>query len=303
MAPQRKETGVAGKRDRDKERVRLRQLLDREHGRAFLDVPVSGKLLGWRSNARIQMVDAVIVDTGQASQPTEWDDAQHDEFAELLAAHPATLVSLHGYSDRTVFGTLVAGRELLSRAYPNHQLLRCVAMSDKPSGRDIAYYTAGMEILFPDGVDQWQSGPVAPYSRKRPKRPSFEDALIERYYNDTCKAQGTVWNEVPVADAALDALRIPDLPGELNWWPENARLDGLQSILRDFDVEVIEAKRRLNTGVIGQVMAGAILLAHAYPLHRLIRQTVVVAGRPEPALEWVCNKLGITVVRFDTDDL
>lgn len=294
---------MASKRDRDLERARLQQFVDRDGGRAYVDVPVSGKLLGWRSNARLQVVDAVVINTGDESKPIEWDNAQHDEFAELLAAHPATLMSLHGYSDRTVFGTLVAGRELLSRAYPNHQLLRCVAMSDKPSGRDIAYYTAGMEIRFPEGVDETLTGPVAPYSRARPKRPSFEDALIDHYYKYTCKTQGTVWNEVPVADAALDALRVPDLPGGFNWWPENARLDGLQSILRDFDVEVIEAKRRLNTGVIGQAMAGAILLAHAYPKHRLIRQTVLVAGRPEPALEWVCNKLGISVVRFANADV
>jgi hypothetical protein len=289
---------VASKRDRDQERARLQQFLDRERGRAYVDVPVSGKLLGWRSNSRVQMVDAVVVDTGSKSKPIAWEDGQHDEFAELLAAHSATLVSLRGYSDRTVFGILVAGRELLSRAYPSHQLLRCVAMSDKPSGRDIAYSTAGIEIRFPDGIDECQTAPVAPYNRKRPKWPSFEDRLVDRYYHDACSAHGTLWQEVPVADAALGALHVPDLPGGFNWWPEHARLDGLQSVLRDHDVEVIEAKRRLNTDVIGQVIAGAILLAHEYPKHRLIGQTVVVAGRPEPALEWVCNKLGVTVVRY-----
>jgi hypothetical protein len=55
--------------------------------------------------------------------------------------------------------------------------------------------------------------------------------------------------------------------------------------------------------VIGQVIAAAILLAHAYPKHRLIRQTIVVVGTPEPALQCVCNKIGITVVHYARADL
>ena len=59
-----------------------------------------------------------------------------------------------------------------------------------------------------------------------------------------------------------------------------------------YDAEVIEAKGRMNTDVIGQVVAGASLLARAYPNHPLIPQTVVVGGEPDPALDWVCVSVG-----------
>ena len=45
----------------------------------------------------------------------------------------------------------------------------------------------------------------------------------------------------------------------------------------------------------GQVIAGADLIARQFPDHRLIRQTVVVSGEPDPALRWVCEKQGIRV--------
>ena len=92
----------------------------------------------------------------------------------------------------------------------------------------------------------------------------------------------------------LDGLHVPT--GEAGRSLEHWRADmDLKSALRDFDVEVIEAKRQLNTDVIGQVIAGANLIARQFPDQRLIRQTVVVSGEPDPALRWVCDKRGILV--------
>jgi hypothetical protein len=290
---------VAGKRDRNRERQRLETFLRSHGGIAYLDVPVSGKLLGWPSNRRIQKVDAVVIYTGGEPQCVDWNDGMHDEFAEQLRVHPTAIVNLHGYSDRTVFGALIAWRELLSRAYPDHRLLSCVAMSDKPCGRDIAYHAAGIEVRFRPGVEAWPTGPIRPYQSVKRQTLSLEDKLVDRYYRETCEGQGTMWQEVPVSDAALDGLRVPDLAGGSNWWTRTESLDELRSILRDHVVEIIEAKARINTDVIGQVIAGASLVAHAFPRHRLIRQTIVVGGPPEPALDWVCNKRGIRVVRYD----
>jgi hypothetical protein len=42
------------------------------------------------------------------------------------------------------------------------------------------------------------------------------------------------------------------------------------------DVEIIEAKRAMNMDMIGQSIAGAIVLTHTYSQHRLITKTVVV---------------------------
>jgi hypothetical protein len=101
-----------------------------------------------------------------------------------------------------------------------------------------------------------------------------------------------------LSDAALDGLYLPGRDGDLAWWPGGGAID-LTAIVAEFDVEIIEAKRTMNFDVIGQSVAGAIVVAHAYPTHRLISQTVLVGGLPDSCLDWVCRKRGIAVCRFD----
>jgi len=99
----------------------------------------------------------------------------------------------------------------------------------------------------------------------------------------------------------LDGLMIPDLwPTDgsttlRHWGSSNG---DLAEHVRGRTVELIEVKSQLNFAVIGQAIAGADMFSRAYPDHGLIRQVAVVSGDPDPALDWLCAKRGIAVIRY-----
>lgn len=291
-----KREGLKMGRDLEQERRRLDELVGRRGGRVYVDVPVASPELGWPPDTISHRVDAVWFDTGT---PGEIVDPASDRAAAFTKdlERDAVLVSARGYSDRTAFGMLVACRELLSRSYPEHGTLRCLALTDEPRWMDAPYLAAGITLEYPEGVAPWPTkrrsgGPI-----EQRARPSGEDLLLRRYYDEVYDAAGTLWQEVPVSTARLDGLGVPSLPGAFEWWPGKKTID-LATVIRDNDVEVIEAKSMMNTDVIGQTIAGASLLTHEYPRHRLVSQTAVVGGTPDHALDWVCRKLGIQVARL-----
>jgi len=64
-------------------------------------------------------------------------------------------------------------------------------------------------------------------------------------------------------------------------------------LVRAREVEVIEVKRTLNRGVVGQAVVGAVLFQMEFKPRR-VRQTVVV-GKGEKGIERACRKLRINV--------
>ena len=139
---------------------------------------------------------------------------------------------------------------------------------------------------------------------------SGEDELLERYWQDQGKPM--LWLEVKLGGGGpgawpnkrshrrLDGLMIPGLAvtGEPNvrWWGD--RNHELADHVRGRPIELIEVKRHLNFDVIGQAIAGTDMFSRTYPEHGLIRQVAVVGGEPDSALEWLCAKRGIDVVRY-----
>jgi hypothetical protein len=97
----------------------------------------------------------------------------------LVASHPAYLISPRGNADRTAFGMLIACRELLSRAYPDHQLLQAIALTEKMSRRSIAYLAEGIQVIQPDGSSPAPARNRGPVLRGKPDKPSAEDALLK----------------------------------------------------------------------------------------------------------------------------
>lgn len=138
-----------------------------------------------------------------------------------------------------------------------------------------------------------------------------EDELLHRYWTE--QGSPVLWLEVKIgvggpgdwpnkkSHRRLDGLMIPGLfpgPGESalrHWGQANA---DLAAQVRGRPVELIEVKSHLNFDVIGQAIAGADMFSRAYPDHGLIRQVAVVGGDSDPALDWVCAKRGIDVVRY-----
>lgn len=272
-------------------RERLEALVAARGGRAYSTVAVSGPGLGdWPDGTPVHVVDAVWFDLGEPGSIIELADGRHDQLAADLSSWPAVVLGLRGYADRTLLGQLVAGREMLSRSYPGHRLLRCLAVSERPTWMDSAYLANGIGVQFSDPEVVYPEGhPRA----GNPGRSEFEDAQLLHYFTHSLGGRGWMIQEVPVGDRRLDGLHVPtvELDRPMEHWHHDM---DIESAVRDFDVEVIEVKRYLNPDVIGQVIAGAHLLARQSPRHRLISQTVVVSS-DDSALHWVCDKLGILV--------
>lgn len=180
------------------ERANLAQFVTVRGGTAFANVPVSGDNLGAAADDPVHTVDAVWFATGGAGEAVPWNDADPVGFGRLVAEYPAFLVSTRGYADRTAFGMLVACRELFSRAYPQHQLLRAIALTEKMSRRSIVYLAEGIQVVQPDGSAPHPAGNRGPLLRGKPDEATAEDSFLERYYVKVLRATGTLWQEVPV---------------------------------------------------------------------------------------------------------
>ena len=133
---------------------------------------------------------------------------------------------------------------------------------------------------------------------------SLEDELLRAYW---LQVGGRLYLEVPIGG--------PGGPGD---WPPGSKIRRIdcvrvgradaqrEGIVRFSDcreefgkvighgpVELIEAKKKLNRLVIGQVIAGADMFKRQYRLDQF--DTVIVCEEGDPALEWVCHQRGILV--------
>jgi hypothetical protein len=71
-------------------------------------------------------------------------------------------------------------------------------------------------------------------------------------------------------------------------------LKEIQADFRDKDIEIIEAKKRLNRLVFGQAVAGADMFERQYRPWSIT--PVVVFEIDDPAIAWVCGKHGVKTV-------
>lgn len=73
----------------------------------------------------------------------------------------------------------------------------------------------------------------------------------------------------------------------------------LRNIVQDRHVEIIEVKQKLNRPVIGQAIAGSDMFERDYDPNT--SEPVVVCGKGDPALEWVCRRNGIRVEIIESE--
>lgn len=99
-------------------------------------------------------------------------------------------------------------------------------------------------------------------------------------------------------DRRLDALILVDAPAQVSDKGED--LDEMaEAIAAGRPVELVEAKRELNTNVIGQLLCGLWMFRAKYARHDSIKLAAVVARAEDAALSWYCTQAGIEVVRVD----
>lgn len=137
-----------------------------------------------------------------------------------------------------------------------------------------------------------------------------ENHLLVGYWKD---AGGIIVPEVHIGDTGpakwpsgsrsrqIDGVRFSsDYREEINM-PTAFSQAQLQDIVADRHVEVIEVKQTLGRPVIGQAIAARDMFKRDYGPRTV--EPVVVCGRGDPALEWVCRQNGIRVEIVDRDTL
>lgn len=126
--------------------------------------------------------------------------------------------------------------------------------------------------------------------------------------------RGLLWVEVeigrggpgawpnPRSHRRIDAVHLPGHPDRVvrDWGGGSA---GFVEAVTGSEIEIVEAKKRLNVDVIGQCIAGIDMFSRAYPDHGLLVPVAVVRGSADPALAWVCNHRGILIDVAPEDDI
>jgi hypothetical protein len=100
------------------------------------------------------------------------------------------------------------------------------------------------------------------------------------------------------SDRRLDALILVDAPAKVSDKGED--LDEMSEVIEaGGTVELVEAKKELNTNVLGQLLCGLSMFRAKYEGRDPIKMTAVVGRAEDAALSWYCAQEGIEVVRVD----
>ena len=132
---------------------------------------------------------------------------------------------------------------------------------------------------------------------------TLEDRLLHAYWKK--EGGGRLYLEVPVGNHVtglfpkgssvrnIDGVRIlsEDPQQHEIISRKTYRWRDLIDIFRDCEVEVIEAKKKLNRLLFGQAIAGVDMFERQYPAW--IVRPVVIYEIGDPAMEWVCRKHGV----------
>lgn len=132
---------------------------------------------------------------------------------------------------------------------------------------------------------------------------TFEDRLLKKHFD---KDRGTAYLEVPIRRLSeawrarrIDAVLIPDGP-DLIYPQGDYSVDDAADAIRGQVVHVIEAKRTLNRGVIGQVMVAKDLIESALSPSKVVMH--VVYARCNADLAWYCDRHGVERHRYEVQE-
>jgi hypothetical protein len=132
-----------------------------------------------------------------------------------------------------------------------------------------------------------------------------ENRMLQKYW---LKVGGRIYTEVPIGGPGgkgnwpqgsarrwIDGVRLPskgNQRGILDF--RRVREDFIKQI-NGRAVELIEVKPKLNRPVIGQMIAAKVMFERQYKV--AVDGQVVLCHGGDPALEWVCRRIGIEVRR------
>lgn len=140
-------------------------------------------------------------------------------------------------------------------------------------------------------------------------RETAEDQMLQQYAR---RVGGRIYVEVPIGGSTL--------PGRWGKGSGLRRLDAVRQVtnakagvfrngegrfvqdLRDSPAEVIEVKRALSEGAIGQILAGRLMFEECYGVRPARSIIVCSAAGADPALRWVCeqNEIAVETVPYQS---
>jgi hypothetical protein len=140
----------------------------------------------------------------------------------------------------------------------------------------------------------------------KPRSP--EDRLLQAYCQ---RVGGRVYVEVPIGGPGgrgnwppgctirrIDGVRFPSATGQSGiWWFGTQATEFNEDLAGGGPVEIIEIKSRLNRTAIGQAIAGVDMFDRQYGR---AGGGVILCAEGDSALEWVCAKRSIIVVKVDS---
>ena len=125
---------------------------------------------------------------------------------------------------------------------------------------------------------------------------TFEDLLLDEHFKTH---PGTAYLELKVGLSSelaharrIDAVLLPEEPPQIYGPSDYEHADAVEAI-RQRRIHIIEAKRKLSRGVIGQVLVGRYLVERALELSEIVIDVVCAEGNPD--LEQFCRDEGIGV--------
>ena len=132
----------------------------------------------------------------------------------------------------------------------------------------------------------------------------YEDALLHALWKGRGR-RGWWLLEVPVGHGAagrqrrIDAVVIHDAGPRVSGQGQD--LEEFGQAVAGAHIEVIEAKKRLNFSVVGQVLAGTAMLSERHPDHGPMDATALVGTDHDAALRWFCHRERIRIVEIAAD--
>ena len=272
----------------------------------FTNVPVvRPDWRGWDSSFPRRVLHVAVGGLGDGRVRPFVEDDFVDALASGRSVHP---LNAWGFADRTVFGHLATHNAYLAKSWPSECSVEPVALvAPGQGGTNVApaYHAVGYRIEeIPGDPSPSRRRGGGPGGRNDPwdAPRSGEDRLL----HDLWKARsGRGWclAEVPTgftSKTSEGTARLVD--AVVVDWPSPRHSKGQQhldeladAVARAETVELIEAKSKLNTDVVGQLLCGAHLFAQSWPGAGRLALTACVGTDADKAVRWFCANRGIRV--------
>jgi len=132
---------------------------------------------------------------------------------------------------------------------------------------------------------------------------SKEDKILYKYWS---RVGEQLYAEVPIGGPGgngnwppecgirrIDGVRLAGCSNAKEIYHFRGAKDNFMRLIHECSVELIEVKQKLNRLVIGQIIAGVDMFERQYKVKP--DRLVILCAKGDSALEWVCEKRGISV--------